>query len=219
MDQLYAMQLHVQIINLMVRFDTTILGWPSLANLVNSKKTCWNHVESTRPGLTSCRSNMHTTWSLAHEVLNIRKLHLHLAMAAIPWNLCASIPASPWPSSSLLFPKVQKPPACQQLPIRNRVRPYTLPLPLFSCLGEQKLAQLRFFVSACGSISSSKFHFLRHASFPDLAIVFWSDASLNPIHLHIPSSCGKSLSTSLFTKITSLLVTEMLDGCSPSSQD
>ena len=32
-------------------------------------------------------------------------------------------------------------------------------------------------------------------------------------------SCGKSLSTSLFTKIASLLVTEMFDGCSPCYKD
>ena len=37
MDQLYAMQLQVMNLDLMVRFDTTILGWPSLADLVNSK--------------------------------------------------------------------------------------------------------------------------------------------------------------------------------------
>ena len=165
---------------------------------------------------------MHPTWSLAHEVLNVQKLHLHLAMAAMPWNLCASIPASPWPSSSLLVPKVQKPPACQQLPIRNRARPYTLPLLLVFLPARAKTCPAPLFCPAILAVLAVPFHLRKliltrcKISWLSNCFLIWCiTESISIFH----QSCGKSLSTSLFTKITSLLVTEMFDGCSPCNKD
>ena len=130
MDQLYAMQLHVQIINLMVRFEST------------KKKTCWNHVGSKRPGLTSCSSNMHATWSLAHEVLNptLEPLCLHPCQP-MAFALGCLKASNSQRSSAIDFALTACFPACES---RN------LPSSAFlSC-------HVR---SVCSSISSSKVHF------------------------------------------------------------
>ena len=102
-------------------------------------------------------------------------------MAAIPWNLCASIPARPWPSPWVAW----KP------PIRNRARPYTLTLllvflPVTATSCPAALFCPAIFGSACSSISSLKVHDLMRCKLSWLSNCFlilmhhW-------IHLHVPS--------------------------------
>ena len=114
------------------------------------------HVGSKRPGLTSCRSNIHAAWSLAREIPNIQKLHLgneHLTMAAaILWNLCASIPARPWPSS--LWPSSLR--VAWKPPIRSPAQPLTLPLLLAFLPGEVKTSRAG---PSCPAMVCSACHF------------------------------------------------------------
>ena len=98
-------------------------------------------------------------------------------MAAIPWNLCASIPARPWPSLWVAW----KPPISQ----RSSAIDFALTACFPAC--DSNILPSCAFLS-CHGLQCLQFHFIFessfwcHASFPDLAIVSWFDASLNPLN-------------------------------------
>ena len=140
-------------------------------------------------------------------------------MAAIPWNLCASIPARPWPSLWVAW----KPPISQ----RSSAIDFALTACFPAC--DSNILPSCAFLS-CHGLQCLQFHFIFESSFFMPCKLSWlsncfliwcitesteSTESTSIFH----QSCGKSLSTSLFTKTTSLLVTEMLEGCSPCCQD
>ena len=69
-------------------------------------------------------------------------------MAAIPWNLCASIPASPWPSLWVAW----KP------PIHNPAQPLTLPLLLDFLPARAKTCRAPLFCPAMFAVFAVPFH-------------------------------------------------------------
>ena len=151
-------------------------------------------------------------WGTTVNIQKPQKLHLHLAVAAIPWNLCASIPARPWPSLWVAW----KP------PIRNRARPYTLPLLLVFLPVRAASSPAALSCPAMFALLAVPFHLRKFIlmscklSWLSNCFLIWCITEYTSI---FHPSWRKSLSTSLFTKITSFLVTEMFDGCSPCNKD